>query len=67
MKGKKDFDDVRRRAEKQGWTVTRRANNHLLWISPSGERVYSSGTPSNGSALLQHLRVMRRYGYQEES
>jgi N-acetyl-anhydromuramyl-L-alanine amidase AmpD len=68
MKGTpKDLTILIRKAEKQGWRIIRRRNNHLKWTSPEGSCVWSSGTPSDINAVAQIQRNLRVYGYKENA
>lgn len=49
-------------AEAQGWVVTKRNNNHLKWLAPSGFVYWSASTPSDGRALLNIKSTLRRAG-----
>jgi hypothetical protein len=62
----KVLDRLRREAERQGWTVTTRGrtNGHLVWIAPSGAKVYSSSSPSCDGVPYKHLKLLRREGFQ---
>lgn len=67
MKGApKELTVLIRKAERQGWIVTRRKNNHLKWQSPIGDSVWSSGTPSDINAVFQIQRNLKQHGYQEQ-
>ena len=67
MKGTpKELTILIRKAERQGWIVTRRHNNHLKWKSPDGTSVWSSGTPSDINAVFQIQRNLKQHGYQEQ-
>jgi hypothetical protein len=62
MKLPKEYQELLKLAEQQGWTVVRRNNTHLAWVSPTGAKVYSSATPSDWRAVLNLKRDLRRYG-----
>ncbi|CAB4149311.1 hypothetical protein UFOVP529_89 [uncultured Caudovirales phage] len=62
MKIHPDFKKLRDIAEGQGWVISLRANGHLVWLSPSGAKVYTSATPSDHRAVKNIQRDLRRYG-----
>ena len=62
MKIHPDFKKLQEVAKEQGWTILRRTNTHLAWVSPTGEKVYSSATPSDWRAVLNLKRDLKRYG-----
>lgn len=46
----------------QGWAFEHRRNNHLVLISPTGEKVFTSSTPSDWRALMKIKAQLRRMG-----
>jgi len=63
MAASKDVKALMRRAEKQGWTVTRTRGCHLKWVSPVGGTPYfSSSTPSDKRAIANMTRDLERRG-----
>ena len=59
----KDWKQLRKRAEEQGWRVVATMANHLKWIPPNGGQILFSGkTPSDCRALKNHIANMRRLG-----
>ena len=60
---KKDIDELRRKAAKQGFTVTRTGGDHWLWVSPNGGRVISSATPSSSRTIANLVADLRKIGY----
>lgn len=63
MPSKNDFRDLRRAAEKQGWTIETSRGGHLKWKSPNGKTIFSSATPSDKRAVNNHLSLLRRAGF----
>ena len=49
-------------AQSQGWVITKRTNNHLKWVAPSGFVYFSSVTPSDGRAIKNIKSDLRRAG-----
>lgn len=62
MRVPKVYQDLFEIASSQGWRVEQRKNTHLSWISPNGAKVFSSFTPSDGRAVQNLKRDLRRYG-----
>jgi len=58
----KELGELIADAEEQGWVVSRRANSHLKWVSPGGEVVFSSASPSDPRAVSNIKRDLFRYG-----
>lgn len=60
----KDFKDLVKDAERQGWTVVRGRAGHLKWYPPSGEGwVTSAQTPSDYRAIENVKAWLRRKGW----
>lgn len=58
----KDLNNALKQAVKQGWKVTRRqGSNHLVAISPGGDRVLISSTPDESGAVAA-LRDLHNMG-----
>lgn len=55
---------LREKAKKQGWVVVV-GSRHWKWQSPQGGVVFSAATPSDYRGYKNHIRMLRRYGYQE--
>jgi hypothetical protein len=56
----KNLTQLMQEAKTQGWTIERRKNGHLKWVSPMGYVVFTSFTPSDPRAInnvIQDLRV----------
>lgn len=64
MASKKDFEQLRKAAEKQGWTVSLTGGGHRKWTSPKGEVVFSAYTPSDYRAIKNIIRELVRRGYE---
>ena len=62
MANKSEFKAIVKSAERQGWTITP-GRKHVKWQAPSGQVVFSSATPSDHRAVLNHLSLLRRHGY----
>jgi hypothetical protein len=58
----KELGELIADAEEQGWVVGRRTNGHLKWVSPKGEVVFSSSSPSDPRAVSNIKRDLFRYG-----
>lgn len=58
---KKDFAELVRLAEKQGWTWERRGGHQAL-RSPAGEAVWMSTSPSDRRGLRNVRAQLRRRG-----
>jgi predicted RNA binding protein YcfA (HicA-like mRNA interferase family) len=59
----KDLNQLIERAEKQGWVVTVRNNNHLKWTAPNGGVVFTGFTPSDRRVTLNITKDLRKYGF----
>lgn len=62
MKIHPDFRKLKEIAEEQGWVISIRTNNHLVWTSPTGAKVYTAATPSDYRAVRNIRRDLRKYG-----
>lgn len=63
MASTKDVKALIKRAEKQGWTVSRTRADHLRWTSPTDPRPYfSSSTPSDKRAIINISKDLQRRG-----
>lgn len=63
MASKKEIKPLIKRAEAQGWTITRTRGDHLKWTSPTGGGVYfSSSTPSDRRAIHNIEKDLIRRG-----
>lgn len=63
MSTKKDFEELKKSAVKQGWRIESTKNGHLKWMSPTGELVISESTGSDYRGIKNHLSRLRRAGY----
>jgi predicted RNA binding protein YcfA (HicA-like mRNA interferase family) len=63
MTSKKDIEQLKRKAEKQGWTVEVTNGGHRRWTSPQGEKVFSALTPSDHRAIKNIIKELARRGY----
>jgi hypothetical protein len=55
----KDYRQLVRTYQRQGWTVTPTKGGHLCWRGPQGQLVFSGSTPSERRArwhLEAHLK-----------
>jgi len=66
MASKKDFEQLRKAAEKQGWTVSLTKGGHRKWKSPAGELVFSAQTPSDYRAIKNIIRELVKRGYKPQ-
>lgn len=61
---KKDFKEVRREAERQGWRVELTPGGHWRLYAPDGKNiVHAAQTPSDHRNLANVIAQMRRYGF----
>jgi predicted RNA binding protein YcfA (HicA-like mRNA interferase family) len=60
---KKDFQQLVKQAESQGWVVTKTNGSHLRWLSPTGRIVFSTSTPSDKRGLLNTIKELRVGGF----
>jgi RNA 3'-terminal phosphate cyclase len=66
MSGKKDMQQLARKAERQGWTVVITGGTHIKWTSPAGEKVFSSYSPSDHRAIKNTITNLRKKGFVPE-
>lgn len=60
----KDWDEIRRASEQQGWRWTRTKRGHWQGYAPDGRTIVTvGGTPSDRRALDNALARMRRAGF----
>lgn len=63
MSLKREMNDLRRRAERQGWTIELRRSGHLKWVPPAGGPfVFSPSTPSDVRGIRNTRAELRRHG-----
>lgn len=62
----KDFRDIKREAERQGWVVEPTKNGHWKFFPPDPQMsiVFASGTPSDRRAIDSLIGDLRRSGFQ---
>jgi predicted RNA binding protein YcfA (HicA-like mRNA interferase family) len=61
--GRKDLRQLRRRAEKAGWTVTHTRGEHLRWLPPDGGPiVISPSSPSDWRGFKNLKARLKRGG-----
>jgi hypothetical protein len=48
MRLKADLHALARALRKQGWDVSRTNGGHILWMSPTGDRIYGASTSGGG-------------------
>ena len=55
-------------ARERGWTISRTANNHIIWDSPDGKRVITSNPRSRGHdrSLIRIKDDLRKAGLFDE-
>ena len=61
----KDLAQLIKKAKKQGWVVEPTKGNHLRWISPNGDVVTSSKTPSDRMTIMCTRLDLKRRGYKD--
>lgn len=61
----KNMKKLKKEAEEQGWTVEVTKKNHLKWISPDGDSVITSSTPSEYRGQKNFLSSLRRRGFKD--
>jgi hypothetical protein len=62
MSTMKELRSLLNTATDQGWEVTRGKNNHIKCVSPNGNIVFVSSTPSDHRALENIKRDLRVNG-----
>lgn len=63
MSRHKEIRDLIKRAESQGWQITRSKGDHLKWVSPSGKPLFFGSTPSDIRSLKNQVSLMRKHGF----
>lgn len=60
----KDFIELARIAQAQGWTVEMTDGNHVVWRPPDKTKpaVYSGLTSSDHRAIYKHRSLLKRSG-----
>jgi hypothetical protein len=59
----REYIDLARLAEEQGWCIERARNNHLRWIPPDGGKaVVTCSTPSDHRSFLNDRSRLRKAG-----
>lgn len=62
-----DLEQVRKKAEIQGWRYSRTSSGHHQFYSPDKESIVTtSGTPSDTRGWLNFLADMKRAGYKDD-
>jgi hypothetical protein len=61
----KDFKDVRKEAERQGWRTEQTKSGHWRFIPPDPTKpmVVTSSTPSDHRTLMNFIAELRRKGF----
>lgn len=63
-----DVENVRKKAEKQGWRYLRASNGHHQFYSPDKEHIVTaSSTPSDHRSWDNFIAEMRRCGYDDSN
>jgi predicted alpha/beta-fold hydrolase len=62
MEFKREHRDIMTAIESQGWSVIVTPKNHLRFESPTGRRVFHSGTSSDWRSILNLKAQLRRAG-----
>lgn len=62
----KGWGDLQRSATQQGWKLEMRGR-HVAWVSPEGRKVFSSKTPSDNHARQNHMALLRRAGWRDDT
>ncbi len=64
MSAKKDFDQVLKKAERQGFRIERTGKGGKVKIyCPDGGIVFASATPSDRRAVRNLVSDLRKHGY----
>lgn len=64
MSGKKEIAELRRKAQQQGFTISRTGKSHLRWVAPNGAFTITSSTPSDGRQVIQNItRDLKSIGF----
>ena len=58
--------EATRLAREQGWTVTKTNKNHWKFVSPHGDIVVTSSTPSDWRTERNFLARLRRAGFRDQ-
>jgi len=59
----KDLNKLLREANKQGWKTFQVNNGHIKWVSPVGDILFSSFSPSDINAIKQIKRQLLANGF----
>jgi hypothetical protein len=51
-------------ARREGWTVGTSGGGHIVFQSPTGEKVWASSTPSDRRAIQKTRSLLRQRGFQ---
>jgi hypothetical protein len=62
----KGWGDLQRSATRQGWKLEMRGH-HVAWVAPDGRKVFSSKTPSDNHARQNHMALLRRAGWRDDT
>lgn len=63
MSSNKDFRQLIKKAEAQGWQVGQTNGGHLRWVSPEGKVVFSAFSPSDRRAVHNVERELKLKGF----
>lgn len=61
----KQLASLAKEAQAQGWSITPTKSSHYKWVSPAGNVVITSGTPSDGRAIKNITRDLKIAGFIE--
>ena len=64
MKIPKEYRPLAKAAREQDWTIGPTKGGHLVWISPSGGKVFTPATPSDWRSLPNVIRKLKHKGLQ---
>lgn len=65
MSSRKEIQQLRKKAEKQGWIVALTHGGHYKWVSPIGEFFFSSSSPSDPRTINNTRQELLRRGFIE--
>ena len=58
---RREIAQLAKKARRQGWTIVRQ-RKHMVFISPTGEKIFTSSTPSDPRAWKNLRAMLRRTG-----
>ena len=65
MKNRKEYIQLAKQAEKQGWIVTKTNGGHLKWRSPNGVALFSAYSSGDTRSVKNFRSQLRMAGFIE--